>query len=149
MRIYIASSWKNVHTVRIWAEFFREKGHEVDDFTDDSGGRFVFYFKDLPDNENLNAINLLQHESAQKAFNEDKGYIEWSDVVFLLLPSGKSSHMEAGYAKGLGKKLIIFQESFPTGEFDVMYGFADLITSDVDEVVQFLIGFAPDKGEES
>ena len=75
---------------------------------------------------------------AQKAFDEDKKWIDWADVVFLLLPAGKSSHLEAGYAKGQGKKLVIFQENFPKGEFDVMYGFADLITNNMSQLVTFL-----------
>jgi hypothetical protein len=138
MRIYMASSWKNIDGVRMWAHLLRKFGHTVDDFTDESNGRYVFYFKDLPDYENLNAITLLKRKQAQKAFAEDKSYIEWADVVFLLLPCGRSAHLEAGYAKGLGKKLIVFQEEFPTGEFDVMYGFADLITSKYAEVFRFL-----------
>jgi hypothetical protein len=138
MKIYMASSWKNVNAVRVWAEFLRDKGHEVDDFTDDSRGRFVFYYKDLPDNEHLNAITLLQYEQAQRAFKEDKSHIDWAEVLFLLLPCGRSAHLEAGYAIGSGKQLIVFQERFPEGEFDVMYGFADLITDNVDEVVDYL-----------
>ena len=40
--------------------------------------------------------------------------------------------------KGNGKKLIIYQNGFPKGEFDVMYGFADLTTTNLIEMVQFL-----------
>ncbi len=138
MKIYMASSWKMIDKVRELAQLLRDNGHEVDDFTDSSRGRYVFFFKDLPGYEDLNAITLLDHEPAVKAFVEDKKYIDWSEVVFLLLPSGKSAHLEAGYAVGSGKKLIIFQESYPFGEFDVMYGFADLITSDMKEALKFL-----------
>ncbi len=138
MKIYMASSWKNIDMVRSIAQFFRDNGHEVDDFTDSSRGRYVFFFRDLPGYENLNAVTLFDHDQAVKAFIEDRKYIDWSEVVFLLLPSGKSAHLEAGYAAGSGKKLIIFQESYPTGEFDVMYGFADLLTSDMNEVLKTL-----------
>ena len=137
-KIYIASSWKNVYLVRTWAEFLRSKGFEVDDFTDNSRGRYVFYFADICNPEETDAIQLLQMSEAQKAFDEDKKWIDWADVVFLLLPAGKSSHLEAGYAKGQEKKLIIFQEQYPKGEFDVMYGFADLLTDDPCEVIEFL-----------
>jgi len=138
MKIYIASSWKNVNLVRIWADFLREQGFEVDDFTDNSRGRYVFYFADVCNPEETDAIQLLQIPEAQKAFDEDKKWIDWADIVFLLLPAGKSSHLEAGYAKGQGKKLIIFQENFPKGEFDVMYGFADLITNNMSQLLTFL-----------
>lgn len=138
MKIYMASSWKNADEVQEIANYLRQKGHEVDDFTDDSRGRYVFFFKDLPDYENLNAITLLEHEPAKRAFVEDRSFIEWADVILLLLPCGRSAHLEAGYAKGLGKKLIIYQPSFQKGEFDVMYGFADLITDDFNSVMDFL-----------
>ena len=42
----------------------------------------------------------------------------------MIHPCGKSAHLEAGYAKGSGKLLYMWG-SFPKGEFDVMYGFAD------------------------
>jgi hypothetical protein len=86
----------------------------------------------------MDAIKFLEDERSQRAFVEDKKWLDWADVCILILPSGKSSHLEAGYAKGQGKQLIIYQRHFPEGEFDVMYGFADLITSDSSAVVRFL-----------
>lgn len=138
-RIYIASSWKNVGEVRQLASRLRDDGFAVDDFTDDSRGRFVFHYADLNEADRLDAISFLQHDQARRAFLEDKKMIDWADAVVLLLPSGRSAHLEAGYAKGTGKKLVIYQpEQFPLGEFDVMYGFADLITTSFADVVSFL-----------
>lgn len=138
MKIYLASSWKNERNVKIWAYTLREKGHEVDAFCDESSGRFVFHFSEIGDASQLNAVNFLADERSQKAFAEDKKWIDWADAVLLILPAGKSSHLEAGYAVGCGKKLIIWNDEFPKGEFDVMYGFADLITDSIDEVLGFL-----------
>jgi hypothetical protein len=53
--------------------------------------------------------------------------------VVLILPSGKSSHLEAGYAKGCGKKLYIIG-GFVKGEFETMYGFADGMFTDIMEL---------------
>jgi hypothetical protein len=72
-----------------------------------------------------------------RAFQEDKKWLEWSEATLLILPAGKSAHLEAGYAKGQGKHLVIYQKDFPSGEFDVMYGFADLITDDINEVAEY------------
>ena len=137
-RIYLASSWKNENLVIYWLKLLKNYGHEVDAFCHSSNGRFVFHFSEIGDPSELNAINFLQDERSQKAFAEDKKWLDWSDVCLLILPAGKSSHLEAGYAKGCGKKLIIWQATFPVGEFDVMYGFADLITSSEDEVIDYL-----------
>ena len=138
MKIYLASSWKNEAEVRAWAECLREEGHEVDAFCDDTTGRFVFPYSEIGDPKELDAINFLEDERSQKAFLEDKKHIDWADVVLLILPAGKSSHLEAGYAVGSGKTLIIWQQTFPKGEFDVMYGFADFITSSENDVCIFL-----------
>lgn len=124
MRIYIASSWKNEPSVLLLGDWLREAGHEVDMFCDPSQGRHVFSFKDLEGHEKLDAITALQTPDFQRAFAEDKKWIDWSEVVVMLLPCGNSAHLEAGYAKGTGKKLFIVGD-FWRGEFDVMYGFAD------------------------
>jgi hypothetical protein len=124
MKIYIASSWKNEQPAKSLAMILREFGHEVDCFCDDSTGRYVFHFSEIGPIDNIDAISFLQDKRSQRAFIEDKNHIDWSEAVVMLHPCGKSSHLEAGYAKGSGKKLFMLG-TFPKGEFDVMYGFAD------------------------
>ncbi len=138
MNIYLASSWKNKQLVKDWADVLRRRGYEVDAFCDAKSGRFVFPASENADLLDLDAINFLSFERSQKAFAEDKKWLDWANVCLLILPAGNSAHLEAGYAKGQGKKLVIWRDTFPPGEFDVMYGFADLITSDVQAVMSFL-----------
>ena len=59
----------------------------------------------------------------------------------MVLPSGKNAHLEAGYAKGIGKKLFVYGD-FTSGEFDVMYGFADGLfrSSELDGLIKVLNG---------
>ena len=128
MKIYLASSWKNVDLVMAWKKELEKYNHKVDAFCSDLSGRFVFHFSEIGNLSELDAINFLEDERSQKAFLEDKKWLDWADCCLLILPAGNSAHLEAGYAKGKGKKLIIWQDGFPMGEFDVMYGFADLIT---------------------
>jgi hypothetical protein len=128
LKIYIASSWKNEKECKEIARGLRDDGHEVDCFCDESGGRFVFHWSELVKSEedlkNFNAISFLADERTQKAFKEDKKWLDWADTVLLVLPAGNSAHLEAGYKKGQGGKLFIYGP-FPKGQFDVMYGFAD------------------------
>ena len=139
MKIYIASSWKNEVNIRDLADLLRSWGHEVDCFCDESTGRFVFCYSEIDNYKDLDAISFLKVEEPQKAFKQDKEMIDWADVVVMVLPCGKSSHLEAGYAVGSGKKLFILGE-FPKGEFDVMYGFADLLTRDLEDIKHALGG---------
>ena len=123
-KIYLASSWENEKKLLAIAEILREEGFEVDCFCDSSSGRYVFSFAEIDKAENLDAINMLENKKTQKAFEEDKKWLDWCNICILILPAGNSAHLEAGYAKGQGKKLFILGD-FPKGEWDVMYGFAD------------------------
>ncbi|BAE83981.1 hypothetical protein [Desulfitobacterium hafniense] len=139
MKIYLASSWKNEIIVKQIAEYLMNYGFEVDNFTDDTKGRFVFHYSELGRLDELDAVTFLRDQRALRAFHEDKKWIDWSEAVVLILPAGRSAHLEAGYAKGSGKKLIILSlGEFPKGEFDVMYGFADILTTQPVEIIKFL-----------
>ena len=126
-KIYLASSWKNAETVMAARDLLKERGHSVDCFCDESNGRTSFNWSQLGDINDLNekdARDMLRESRVREAFEEDKKWLDWADTVILLLPCGKSAHLEAGYGKGQGKRLYIVG-GFEKGDFDVMYGFAD------------------------
>jgi hypothetical protein len=126
-KIYIATSWKMENAAIVLANRLRDDGHEVDCFCDSTSGRYVFHWSEFvekqEDLKNYDAMSFIADERVKRAFNEDKKWLDWADTVILLLPSGKSAHLEAGYAVGQGKSLYIMG-GFQKGEFDVMYGFA-------------------------
>lgn len=126
MKIYIASSWKMEVACKEIANFLRCNKHEVDLFCEERPERTAFSFDKIKGHENLNGIEMLEQPLVQQAFKEDKKWLDWADVCLLVLPSGRSAHLEAGYAKGQGKELWIVG-TFPAGEHDVMYGFADKV----------------------
>lgn len=155
MKIYIASSWKNYNILLKLQTHLEKCGHEVDCFANGKNGRFSFNWAELIHNalncetkeeamavlETLDAKDMMSNPTVLKAFEEDKKMIEWADAVIMVLPSGKSSHLEAGYAKGIGKKLYILGE-FEKGEFETMYGFADGLFRDyeLDQLIESLTG---------
>ena len=128
MKIYIATSWRMENTAVLLAKRLREEGFKVDCFCEDRAGRCVFHWSELADKKedikNYDAKSFIDNPKVQRAFKEDKKWLDWADACVLLLPSGKSAHLEAGYAKGQGKKLYVLG-GFIKGEFDVMYNFAD------------------------
>lgn len=133
-KIYIASSWKNAESVRNLAQILRIHGHEVFDFTDtdnhpDNLDKFVFGARQWAEHsgkspDEIEYKDFLTWPPTQRAFKSDKAGIDWADTLILVLPSGRSSHLEAGYAVGRGKNLFIFG-NLPIGEFDAMYLFAN------------------------
>lgn len=126
MKIYIASSWKNAEQVRECQAYLEAVGHKADAFCNDTQGRYVFSYTEIGNVDQLNAVTFLADPRSRRAFQEDKKWLDWADAVVLLLPCGRSAHLEAGYAVGQGKPLII-HGGFEMGEFDVMYGFADAL----------------------
>lgn len=139
MKIYLASSWKNKTYVCRWANYLRFFKFEVDAFCDEEcKDRIVYDTSKIKNLGNTNIKKFMKHNMVQKAFKEEKKWIDRCNVLLLLLPAGKSSHLEAGYAAGVGKKVIVYNEKFILGEYDAMYGFADLITDDLGDVVTFL-----------
>ena len=132
MKLYIASSWKNAAACAKLAVFLRQLGHEVDCFSEPRPGRGVFCYSELTDVlADLDAINFLRAPRVQRAFLEDLRWLDWAEGVVLYLPCGRSAHLEAGYAVGQGKRLVIYGE-FRKGEFDVMYGFAHALVREGD-----------------
>lgn len=78
----------------------------------------------------------LQHYAATHVFEFDKAHIERADAVLLVLPAGKSGHLELGWALGQGMPGFIFLDD--PERWDVMYRFATGVTDDRDELLQML-----------
>lgn len=129
-RIYIASSWKNSSWLSHLAKIFREDGHLVDLFCEPCKHRTVFnwealiYSLDGRNPKETTIKEIIDVPRVVDAFEQDKTWLDWCDVVIMVLPCGRSAHLEAGYGKGSGKELYIIGD-FAPGEFDLMYRFAD------------------------
>ena len=156
LRIYLAGSWKNAEAILTLQRLLAAIGYDVDCFASTDTGRTSFNWTELTHTlgcttqeqaeeklKQMDAIDLLKFNRVIEAFKEDKKWLDWCDACILVLPSGKSAHLEAGYAKGQGKLLIIFGE-FLKGERDVMYGFADATfrENEITQLTEYLTGCA-------
>ena len=81
----------------------------------------------------------LARPAAKNTFNFDRSHIDLCDVFIMVLPCGKSAHLELGYAIGKGKTGIIYMPEQPD-RWDVMYGFANGIVYNDAELFEFLEG---------
>ncbi len=124
MKIYIASSVKNEKEVLELGGKLREVGHEVDMFCEARPGRKVFRESDIKNIQKYDTKDFLEIPQVWKGFKEDKKWIDWSDCVIMLLPCGRSAHLELGYALGKEKLGFIYGD-LKKGETDVMHGFAN------------------------
>ena len=129
MKIYLATSWKNEHYERV-LKLLTDKGYEVYDFRKDG-----FYWEKVGLDTTRywsmeDYYKALQHNEAFRSFHRDVNALDNADICVLLLPSGRSSHLEAGYAIGQCKKVIIYfdlaeQDFQPDLMYKWAYDFCD------------------------
>jgi hypothetical protein len=115
MKVYVASSWRNPDQPAM-VELLRAVGHEVYDFREPTEGNHGFSWHEIDPSVPRGAadlrlsgariVSLLDHPAARDGFALDMGALEWCDAVVLLLPCGRSAHLEAGWAAGAGKLTI-------------------------------------------
>lgn len=172
-KIYVASSWRNPIQATV-VERLRGVGHEVYDFKNPPG-RTGFSWREIDPNWQKwtpeEYLKALESPKAEAGFKSDADAMAWADTCVLVLPCGRSAHLEAGRMSGERKRLIILLDdlSIPTPghtfyseksplefctpcstsaascvefhkrsgqrEPELMYKFADFITSSLDQVV--------------
>jgi DNA segregation ATPase FtsK/SpoIIIE-like protein len=111
MKLYVASSWRNVHQPAVVAEL-RKAGHEVYDFHNPAPGNKGFHWSETDPEwkawtPSAFRAGLASHTAAF-GFEADWEGMRWAEMVVLVLPSGRSAHMEAGWMLGNGKPAIIY-----------------------------------------
>lgn len=135
MNIYVASSWRNVYQQCV-VEDLREHGHETYDFKNPQSGNTGFHWSEIDPAWKYwtpeRFVEGLQHPIAQKGFQSDFDAMHWADVCVLVLPCGRSAHLEAGWMRGNGKPTFVLHPP-ECLEPELMYLIADRVfTSMVD-----------------
>lgn len=136
-RIYVASSWRNAEQPAV-VQVLRAAGHEVYDFREPiPGGKGFGWSKlGLGDWRNWTPAQMrdaLRLPPAQTGFKSDHDAMEWADTFVMVLPCGRSAHLELGWACGAGKRTLILQ--LEQQEPELMYLEADRICLSMDEVL--------------
>lgn len=144
MKIYVATSWKNVHCTAV-VDALRAEGHEVYDFRE-AGFAWsqagVSAHKEMTSDEMNQA---LTHPVAIDGYNRDMLHLEQCDLCVLVLPSGKSAHLEAGYASGEDKFVIVYSPGPMTPE--LMYKMTEGVVSSLPALIKMVrIYDLPDRG---
>lgn len=141
MRIYVASSWRNAHQPAV-VERLRADGHEVYDFRNPAHGEKGFAWSDIDPNwlkwSPADFVAALDHPIAKHGFVRDMDALHWCDACVLVLPCGRSAHLELGWAAGAGKKTCIYAPELP--EPELMYGIVGRVCTTFDAVCAYLRG---------
>ena len=109
-KIYVASSWRNIEQPGV-VSMLRADGHDVYDFRNPPHGRGGFAWADIDkDWQSWSAKEYraaLQTEIAESGYRSDMDAMEWADACVLVLPCGRSAHLEAGWFAGQGKPVFV------------------------------------------
>jgi hypothetical protein len=138
-KIYVASSWKNMAQPAV-VQALRAVGHKVYDFRNPKEGDRGFAWEEIDKDWKKwglsEYVRALEHPAAKRGFKFDMDALKWADTCVLLLPCGKSAHLELGYAVGMKKTTVILAGE--TEQPELMYKMVDLITPSMFHVVAFL-----------
>lgn len=142
--IYVASSWRNIYQPDM-VKRLREAGHEVYDFRNPKEGDKGFHWGEIdPEWQSWTTAEYaagLEHPVAQAGFKSDMDALKACDAVVLLLPCGRSAHLEAGWAAGAGKDVYIYIPKTEAPELELMNIMCRDITDDTDELLMWLKSF--------
>ena len=141
-KVYVASSWRNEHQQSLVKEL-RVLGYEVYDFKHPNGDPGFQWSKIEEKWQNWSMEQYreaMKDEYAQFGFNRDFDAMKEADICVLCLPCGRSAHLEAGWMKGAGKKVIAYIPHGERIEPELMYGLLDGIALNIQEVWRMMEG---------
>lgn len=134
--IYLIGSLRNPAVPELGREI-RELGFHVFDDWFAAGERADDSWQAYEQSRGHRMDEALNNYAACHTFAFDKFHIDRADAVVLLMPAGKSGHLELGYALGKGKLGFILFDKEPE-RFDVMYKFASAVFFEKDRLFQAL-----------
>lgn len=135
---FIASRWRNRDQIRELVKKLREKGKTVYCFMESVPSSAIGAINDDPEEvmHRFESISDWRNdERVKNIFEHDMNALKESAALILLLPAGKSAHMEAGAAYGMGKKLILIGEQKETESLYLMF---DEVFSSIDDFIKSL-----------
>jgi hypothetical protein len=134
--IYLIGSLRNSAVPEL-AQALRWDGHNVFDDWYAAGPEADDYWQKYEKQRGHSYALALEGFAAQHVFLFDKKHLDRCDTAVLMLPAGKSGHLEFGYMIGQGKRGIILLDKEPE-RFDVMYAFATRVVSSREELFDAL-----------
>jgi nucleoside 2-deoxyribosyltransferase len=135
--IYLMGSLKNWEIINI-AKELRTLGFEVFDSWISPGPEADDFWRQYSKQRGLSHKDALNDWSAQHIYEFDKHHIDRADIGIMIMPCGKSGHLELGYLIGQGKPgFILFNEE--PERWDIMHLFANGIYYNLEELKKELL----------
>jgi hypothetical protein len=136
-KIYVASSWRNEQQKDV-VTALRCEGHEVYDFknpTPNTGFSWAEIDHDWQQWNNEQYLEALNYPIANRGFKSDFDAMKWADICVLVMPCGRSAHVEAGWMQGASKPTIVLLSQ---AEPELMYKIFENIVTDIADLLNVL-----------
>lgn len=137
-KVYVIGSLRNAGVPDL-SKYLREAGYDVFDDWFAAGPEADDYWMAYEKNRGHSYSQALKGYAASHVFNFDKKHLDEADIGVLMLPAGKSGHLELGYMIGTGKPGFILYDEVPE-RFDVMYKFANDVCFSPEDLLEKLNG---------
>ncbi len=138
--IYVASSWRNKYQPEV-VQVLKDMGKRLYDFRNAGTAHAGFHWSEVDaDWKSWDATRYkagLEHPIAQEGFKSDMDALLASTDTLLVLPCGRSAHLELGCAVGKGQNTAIFLPPGETIEPELMYKMVGKLLVDWGEVVEW------------
>jgi nucleoside 2-deoxyribosyltransferase len=132
MRLYVIGSLRNPRIPELAAKL-RQDGHDVHDDWHAPGPETDDFWRTYEKTRGRTFVEALKGRHAKNVFEYDKQWLDWAEGVVLVLPAGRSGHLELGYCAGKGKSTHILLDA-EEERWDVMYLFADHVWDKVNDL---------------
>lgn len=142
IKVYLIGSLRNPEIPKI-ANSIRELGFDVFDDWFAAGPEADDKWRDYEKERGRTFKEALKGLAADHVFRFDLTHLDACDIAVLILPTGKSGHIELGYAVGRGKIGYIVLDN--PERWDVMYKFAREVFNNVEELLEELKRFKKSK----
>lgn len=134
--IYLIGALANDQIPEI-ANDLEDQGFEVFADWHSPGPEADKFWKEFEERRGRSYEEALNGYHAWHVYKFDKYHLDRCHTAILVLPAGRSGHLELGYVIGQGKPGYILLDA-EQKRFDVMYRFAKLVTQDMDDIVKDL-----------
>lgn len=135
-RLYLIGSLRNPAIPEL-GELLRTKGYDVFDDWYAAGPEADDHWQAYERGRGHTYPQALAGKAATNTFNYDKRNLDGCDAGILVMPAGKSAHLELGYLVGSGKTTFIYLPEEPE-RFDVMYRFATHVCVGLESLLEKL-----------
>ena len=141
--IYLIGSLRNEAVPKLANAIREATGAEVFDCWYAAGPEADDYWQKYATQRNQSYEEALRDYPAQHVFQYDKRHLTRCDAAVLVLPTGKSGHMEFGWFMGRREAVGLPVNGFiyapeDVGRYDVMYAFSTRVCTTESDLINNL-----------